>query len=262
MHALILHCHPEAQSFNRALTDAAADGLRDRGATVEISDLYADGFDPVERAEHYGMGPDRAFAPLREQKRAGAEGTLPADIRREIARLDRADLVVLQFPLWWHGPPAMLKGWFDRVFVNGSLYTSRMRYDAGYFRGRRAVCSVTTGAPAAAFGPLARAGDLEAMLYPVQYSLAYMGFAVLSPHCVHGVQGHGYSYEDDSAAQRRLQDARVAWARRMATVAQETPLSYPGWRDWDDTGQPVTDATFDGPPRSAALPGRARNEDR
>ncbi|WP_227428580.1 NAD(P)H-dependent oxidoreductase [Roseibaca sp. Y0-43] len=48
----------------------------------------------------------------------------------------------------------------DRVFVNGGLYTSRMRYDAGHFRGRRALISVTTGAPRAAFS----SRDLDALL--------------------------------------------------------------------------------------------------
>lgn len=72
---------------------------------MEVSDLYAEGFDPVEWAE----------------------------------------LVVFQFPLWWHAQPAMLKSWFDRVFVSGGLYTSKMRYNRGYFSGKWAICSVTTG---------------------------------------------------------------------------------------------------------------------
>src|SRR6056297_3040885 len=53
--------------------------------------------------------------------------------------------VILQFPLWWHGPPAILKGWFDRTFPSGGVYTSRMRYDDGFFKGKQAVLSVTAG---------------------------------------------------------------------------------------------------------------------
>ena len=180
MHALIVFAHPEPRSFNGALKDAAARSLRDAGHTVEVSDLYGEGFDPAERAEHYRprTAPD-AFSPLVEQREAWRQGTLPADVRREIQRLERADLVILQFPIWWHGPPAMLKGWFDRVFVSGGLYTSRMRYDRGYFRGRRAVVSATIGAPPSVLVPGGRGGALDALLWPVQYSLYYMGFSVL-----------------------------------------------------------------------------------
>lgn len=172
MRALIVHCHPERQSFNAALKDVAMETLGRLGYTVEVSDLYAEGFDPVEGAGHYAdrLNPDR-FAALAEQRHASTAGTLPADVQREIARLERADLVVFQFPLWWHAQPALLKGWFDRVFVSGRLYTSTMRYDRGHFRGKRAIVSVTTGAPASAFGPGARGGDVAGLLWPFQYSL-------------------------------------------------------------------------------------------
>lgn len=47
--------------------------------------------------------------------------SLPAEVRREISRLEQADLVLFQFPIWWHAAPAMLKGWFDRLFENSGL---------------------------------------------------------------------------------------------------------------------------------------------
>lgn len=134
----------------------------------------------MDKREHYDNreNPD-CFAALAEQRHASKTDTLPRDVRREIARLERADLVVLRFPLWWHAQPAMLKGWFDRVFVSVGLYTSTMRYDRGYFRGKLAICSVTTGAPASAFGNATRGGDIGVLLWPIQYSLYYMGFTVL-----------------------------------------------------------------------------------
>ena len=196
MHVLIVHCHPEPASINAGLSDIASQTLREAGHEVEISDLYAARFDPVERAEHYLCRTDETFfSALAEQRHAHEAAGFPADIRREIDRLEQADLVILQFPLWWHGPPAMLKGWFDRVFVNGGLYTSTMRYDRGYFRGKRVICSVTTGAPASAFGPGARGGDIDHLLWPVHYSLHYVGFSVLPPFIAFGIQGHGYAYQ-------------------------------------------------------------------
>jgi NAD(P)H dehydrogenase (quinone) len=238
MHALIVHSHPERTSFNGALKDTAVLTLRRLGHRVAVSDLYAEGFDPVEAPRHYRDRADSArFAALAEQRHASEEGALPADVRREIARLERADLVILQFPLWWHAQPAMLKGWFDRVFVSGGLYSSTMRYDRGYFRGRRALLSVTSGAPAAAFGPGGRGGDMAQLLWPIHYSLHYMGFTVLPPFLAHGVQGHGYAYRDTADFAGELERLKQDWSRRLEALDQDRPLAFPGWDDWDADGR-------------------------
>lgn len=240
MNVLFVLAHPERASFNGALVDTGAEAMRAAGHTVEISDLYGEGFDPVEKAENYvPRARDDVFAPLAEQRNAYKQGTLRPEIRREIDRLERADLVVFQFPIWWHAMPAMLKGWFDRVFVSGGLYTSRMRYDEGYFRGRRAVCSVTSGAPAETFVPGGRGGGLDQILWSTQFSLHYMGFTVLPPHATFGVQGHGYAYADGDAFADHLEKAKDAFARRLTHVDDDTPLRFPGWADWDDTGRPL-----------------------
>ncbi|MGK8208699.1 NAD(P)H-dependent oxidoreductase [Burkholderia cenocepacia] len=239
VNTLIVHCHPEARSFNAALRDTAAQAMRDLGHDVEVSDLYAEGFDPVEAPRHYRPRANaEVFSALVEQRHASTHGTLPDDIRREIARLEKADLVVLQFPLWWHAPPAMLKGWFDRVFVNGALYSGSRRYDRGHFRGRRAICSVTTGAPAATFGPGGRGGDIDLLLWPLHYSLHYMGYAVLEPVLAHGVQDArgGYRYQEDAALAASLSAHRAHLARRLASWRTDMPLRFPGWDDWDEHG--------------------------
>ena len=238
MHAHILHAHPEPTSYNGALTDAAAAALRGAGHDVSTSDLYREGFDPVEGPAHYAPRKTAGtFAVLAEQRHAWQQGHLPEDVRTEIDRLERADLLILQFPLWCHGPPAILKGWMDRVFVSGGLYTSRMRYDAGYFRGKRAVVSVTSGAPEGAFGPGARGGDLDVMLWPVQYSLHYMGFTVLPPFVSYGVQGHGYSYEGADRLEARLGQNLRDWQAHVTGLDRVEPLAFPGWSDWDEDGR-------------------------
>lgn len=237
MHALIVYAHPEPRSFNGTLRNVAAERLSVIGYEVEVSDLYAEGFDPAEGPAHYVRRLDaETFSPLGEQRHAYRTGTIAPDVRREIDRLERADLVVFQFPLWWHGPPAMLKGWFDRVFMSGGLYTSTMRYDRGYFRGRKAIVSMTSGAPAEAFGPGSRGGDVDTMLWPVHYSLHYMGFSVLPPFLAHGVQGHGYAYGDATAFGERLEAHERRWAARLEAIDADLPLSFPGWADWNEQG--------------------------
>lgn len=239
MHALIVLSHPEPRSFNAALKDVAVASLRRLGHSVEVSDIYAEGFNPAEGPSHYHerVDPDR-FAALAEQRHAHETDALPADVGREIARLERADLLILQFPLWWHAQPAMLKGWLDRVFISGGLYTSEMRYDRGYFRGKRAIVSVTTGAPAVTFGPGGRGGDIEVLLWPIQYSLYYMGFDVLPPYVAYGVQGHGYAYQRADRFKRQLRRYKSEWAARLESLDQMSPISFPGWEDWDEAGRP------------------------
>lgn len=235
MHALIVHAHPDPASFNAALTRTARQTLEAQGASVDVSDLYADHFDPVEGPRHYSERADSdRFAPLTEQRYANEHGSRPIDVDREIARLEHADLVILQFPLWWHAQPATLKGWFDRVFVYGGLYTGIARYDGGHFRGKRAMLSVTTGGPQRSFLPYGRGGQIERLLWPINYSLYYMGFDVLAPQVAYGVQGAGIAYREAADFERHLAAIKQRWAARLAHIDRDRPIPFTGWDDWDD----------------------------
>ncbi len=114
MNVLIVFCHPEPKSFNGSLKDKAIQVFEETEAVVEVSDLYVEGFDPVEKQENYASRINaETFEPLSEQRHSYKTDTLPLDVKREIERLKKADLVIFQFPLWWHQQPAMIKGWFD-----------------------------------------------------------------------------------------------------------------------------------------------------
>lgn len=110
MHALIVVAHPERTSLTQAIAARLAQGISrlDTGHTHEIADLAAEAFDPRETAED--------LAVLRHN------APRPADVLREQARIDRADALLLVFPVYWWGMPALLKGWIDRVFTNGWAY--------------------------------------------------------------------------------------------------------------------------------------------
>ena len=108
MRVLYVYCHPLPESFHAGIRVAALEGLRKAGHEIDLFDLYAEGFDPVlseEGRRHYH---DEAV------NQAGLEPI--------IARLRRAEAIVLQFPTWCFGPPAMLKGFFDRVFMPGVAF--------------------------------------------------------------------------------------------------------------------------------------------
>lgn len=238
MHILIVQCHPEPTSFNSALTQECVEVFEARGDTVEISDLYKQKFDPVEKAEHYANRKNpEVFSALSEQRHAYNNDTLSKDVKREISRLERADLVVLQFPIWWHSIPAILKGWMDRIFVSGGLYSSKVRYDRGYFQGRKVICSATTGAPAVSFAPGGRGGEIQQILWSTHYSFYYMGFNVLPPQVAYGVQGHGFSYTSDEQFACQMLQIKSDWKNRLMHIDHDIPLSFPGWDDWDDLGR-------------------------
>ena len=105
MHALIVVAHHDPQSLTHSVAAEVGAGLTASGHTFEIADLAAEGFDPRYSAADHRVHRTRA--------------TPPADVQAEQARIDRADALVLAFPIYWWSMPALLKGWVDRVFVNG-----------------------------------------------------------------------------------------------------------------------------------------------
>jgi NAD(P)H dehydrogenase (quinone) len=183
MMVLIVYAHPEPASFNRALLERSLDELGRLGHEVVVSDLYAMGFEPVASGADFERRrfPERLHYD-REQKFSHEHDSFRADIKTEIARLLWCDLLILHFPLWWFGMPAILKGWVDRVFANGVAYGKGRRYDTGGLGGRRAMVVTTTAASADMCAPNGLVGALDVILWPIQNgTLAYAGFAVLPP---------------------------------------------------------------------------------
>jgi putative NADPH-quinone reductase len=135
MHVLVLFAHPLADSFAAALHHAVVTALGEAGHEVDDCDLYATGFDPVmtppERRAHNTANPDLSA------------------VEHHVERLRAADAVVLCFPVWWYGMPAILKGYFDRVWVNGVAFHLRTggKIDPGLHRLKKLGVVATYGAP-------------------------------------------------------------------------------------------------------------------
>ena len=184
MNILIVYAHPEPKSFNGAMKDVAVETLRGAGHAVVVSDLYAMGFRAVVGPDDFeGEREDAGFLSIaREQTHAIKTGTLAADILVEQEKLTRADLVIFQFPVWWFGMPAIMKGWADRVFARGFAYMPGRKYDTGVFRGKTAMVAATTGTSADTYAPDGIDGDILTVLWPVHNGLLrYCGFDVLPP---------------------------------------------------------------------------------
>lgn len=112
MKALVVHCHPVEGSFASQMRDRTLAGLRAAGHEVRLTDLYAEGFRPElsawERVHHLDA-PEAKYDEV-------------PDLARHAADLAWCDALVLVYPTWWSGQPAMLKGWMDRVWVTGVAY--------------------------------------------------------------------------------------------------------------------------------------------
>jgi NAD(P)H dehydrogenase (quinone) len=247
MQAHVVLAHPEPQSFNAHLARVARRTLEAEGWTVSMSDLYGMGFDPCERPEHYAARQQPArFDVQAEQRHASDGGSIPEVVAAEIARLDRADLLILQYPMWWHLPPAILKGWFDRVLIYGAVYTSKVRFEAGRFIGRRAMLSVTVGTGEATYAFDGRSGDIDLLLWPVNFSLAYVGYSVLSPFVAYGVEA-GLRYSDASVVEARLQRVEADLAGTLARLDGIALLPFNRMAEWGADGRIVPGAPVHSP---------------
>jgi NAD(P)H dehydrogenase (quinone) len=184
MKALIVYAHPEPKSFNGAMKDLSVETLRGRGDEVEVTDLYAMRFNAVVAADGFhGERADPEFLSIAaEQTRASERGTLASDIVTEQKKLARAEILILQFPIWWFGVPAILKGWADRVLARGFAYVAGRKYDTGMLRGKTAMIAATTGTSADTYTPDGIDGDINTVLWPVHNGLLrYCGFDVIEP---------------------------------------------------------------------------------
>jgi NAD(P)H dehydrogenase (quinone) len=199
--ALWVVAHPQPDSLNGHLRDVGTHTLREEGWRVVESDLYAMAWDPVL------VDPGGA------------------DVVQEQDKLRGADLLVLQFPLWWYGVPAVLKGWVDRVFEAGFAYdvpdpdTGRPRkYGAGGLSGKRALTVVTAGDRPGSLEPRGISGSIDDVLWPLLHGTYwYTGMAALRPHLV-------TSAEDLTVAEVAALDRDLA--DRLRGVSEEEPIPY------------------------------------
>lgn len=245
--AHIVLAHPEPQSYSAHLARTAQGALQAAGWTVTLTDLYTTGFEASEGPLHFKQRKHRErFDPSTEQRYAFNHGALPAVVRDEIARMEAADLLVLQFPLWWYGPPAILKGWFDRVLAYGATYTSKMRFETGKFAGKRAIVSIAGGGEKESFVLGGRNGDVHQSLWPIHYSLHYVGYTVVEPLVAMGVSA--WSPDEDNAAEmERLGRHAEAVAVAMQAIEQRPVLRFNSQKDWTAEGAPMPGHDDPGP---------------
>lgn len=229
--ALWVYAHPRRGSLNHQLFDAGVKALGSR-YDVATSDLYADGFNPVLREQDLGGLAVTAgnFAELAGD--AYAAGELAADIQLEQAKVAAAELLIFQFPLWWYAPPAILKGWLDRVLTQGFAFGDLnphtgmpRRYGDSGLAGRRALVVVTTGEDERSIGPRGISGDLDSLLFPLTHgALWYTGIETLDLHVIH---------DADALDAARVEHETDRLRARLAGIDSEQPRRFRALADGD-----------------------------
>lgn len=169
MRTLIVFSHPDPNSLTYAVAARIAEAARsaDPAHEVEIADITAEGFDP--RWSAADIAAFRKDAPP------------PADVLAEQARVDRADALVLVYPIYWWSMPGQLKGWIDRVFTNGWAYDERP--DGSVAKLLRRLRVLLVGIGAADEGVYARRDYAQAMRTQIDHGIFdYCGAPVLGSH--------------------------------------------------------------------------------
>ena len=175
--------HPEPASFTASLARHGMRALEKEGHVIDVADLYAMNFDPVSDRRNFvaTANPDR-FDQQAEEKFASATRGFSAELQQEMDRLESCDVLVLQFPIWWLGMPAIMKGWIDRVFAIGRTYGGGRWFDRGMMRGKRAMLAVTIGGTEQAYSSAGIYGPAANVLRPINHGiLAFCGFDVVEP---------------------------------------------------------------------------------
>ncbi|WP_231889224.1 NAD(P)H-dependent oxidoreductase [Mangrovibacter phragmitis] len=224
MNILLVYAQPEHTSVTRHLVDIAVEVFTGQGHQVEQSDLYGmewkavfDGDDFPER-----VNPAR-LSFIDESRHAFHHGCQTPDVSEEQRKVLAADAVIMLFPLWWFGMPAIMKGWIERVWAYGLAYGyqgkgNAHRYGEGAFAGKRALLAVSVGGPEQDYSPRGINGPLEQLLFPVTHgTLFYTGMEVLPTFAVYG----SGRIDTDAMAQ-----TEARWRQRLNAMFVEEPIAF------------------------------------
>jgi NAD(P)H dehydrogenase (quinone) len=195
MRVLLVHAHPVEESYSARLRDTAAESLREAGHDVDLLSLYEEGFLAVlsreERLAYHDISVN-----------------LTPAIAPYVARLRAADAVVLVYPVWNFGMPAILKGFFDRVFVPGVAFEME---DGDRGRLRRVMNNIGKVAVVTTYG----GSRLRAALVgdPPRKVARRVLYGIFRPK---GPVGYHALYDMNTNGPRELERFRLAVARSMS----------------------------------------------
>jgi NAD(P)H dehydrogenase (quinone) len=184
MNIYIILAHPEIKSFNTSLAVAQKQALESAGHKVRFKNLYNDHFNPLLTREDFpGKKNNEHIQFPNAQYEAYKNNSTIDDIAKEHNNLEWADSLILQFPLWLYGMPAILKGWCERVLSEGFAHKPANNYwfENGGLKNTRLLLSMTTNGRKETFSSRGRHGSLDIILWPILNSFWFAGFKIVKP---------------------------------------------------------------------------------
>ncbi|MEU9605990.1 NAD(P)H oxidoreductase [Streptomyces sp. NPDC048057] len=206
-HVLLVLAHPRPDSLTGQVAHRLRQHLMSTGATVDLLDLYAEGFDP-------------RLTPVDEPDWEDREKRYSPEVHRHMDRVAAADDVVVVFPVWWFSVPAQLKGWIDRVWNYGFAYgrsTPRLA-------GKRMVWLGLAGDTAERYEATGLGAALDTQLR-VGVS-EFCGITDATVRLLHGTELSGVPPHQRSAGVLDVLAQAEAAVSRTASAAPRTPADH------------------------------------
>jgi NAD(P)H dehydrogenase (quinone) len=187
LNVFIVFAHPEPNSLNGALKDLAVLTLNENGHEVKVSDLYSMGFKAtLDRDDFLKMENKDRLMPMLEQFNASKTDGFSSDIKAEMEKIELADLIIFQFPVWYETVPALLKAWFERVLAHGFAHNilEGKVFDRGFLKGKKAMLSFTGGSDKDSYYNNIPNNDKTKLLPPVSLVLRFTGMKVMDAFAI------------------------------------------------------------------------------
>lgn len=182
MKILYIYAHPNPHSFNALLKNTALQFFQKENVAVKQSDLYAQAFLPTASWNDFSADQKNESHYFLAQQAAFQENKLSDDIANEIQKIQWADHLIFQFPLWWFSAPAILKGWFDRVLAKGFAYDAGKIFENGFLTGKTASLTVTTQSPESAYQINGvHKATIDTFLHHIHHTLHFSGIKTQTP---------------------------------------------------------------------------------
>ena len=138
MRFLVVFCHPSQDSFGAALFNTTCETLKDSGHEIKKINLYEEKFDPILSLDEWNSYLDQTELNIN-------------NVKQHVNNLLWAQGLILIFPSWMYGPPALLKGWLERVWLPGVAFeisSSKQNIPKGKLKHIKRFCVITTsGSP-------------------------------------------------------------------------------------------------------------------
>jgi NAD(P)H dehydrogenase (quinone) len=177
---LIVSAHPEKKSFTCAIRDTVVKTLLKEGYDVKESDLYKMKFNPVASEKDFKELQNKEYLNIVMEQR---NGKFVSEITKELQKLIWCDYLVCIFPFWWSGPPAIMKGWFDRVLACGSAWDFGKMFENGLLNKKKGLIITSVGGPNEIYQPGGFARHtIKRRLFPVTWgTFKFCGITPLEP---------------------------------------------------------------------------------